>query len=1071
MKYITRHTAVVMIGMLIAGSLLMGWVVKHKDADARERLLYNARLTAEAVNPHQIRALTGTAADLISQDYLRLKEHLARTKAANNKCRFVYLMGLRKDRSVFFFADSEPSGSRYESPPGQLYSEISATDRRVFDETLALTTGPTSDRWGVWVSALAPVSDPRTGELVAVLGMDFSAEDWKKMLITASLPPLLLTLVLVVWLGAVSIYFGHKRGFGEMAHRFRNAEILWIVAVSGMFLSASVAWIAYQEEVRDRKNTFRQLAVDRTTGIARTLNTLLDVELEALSRFYEASDDVSAPEFREYADYLTKNPAVHVWEWIEPVPASRRELFEDERRSEQLSGFEIWEKDSNGNRITAKARGIYYPVIRVMPWAENEGLLGFDQGSEPLFRAALADALSARLSTCSDPVSIANEAGGEKSILVCKPVFNRQDRSRLLGFVAAILEPGAVLKSVNSNKTVLLSLSLARPEGGLEVLAASANHDGVKSADFSITRPVFIFGRSFLVNAHAGPEFQQVYPSRAPWLVLTAGLVLTILVISLTHTTLRRRLQLEQLVDERTAKLNEAEHRIELAIHGADLGIWDWNVPAREVVFNSHWAEKMGFTQKAVHDVTTWANAVCPEDKPAVMELIARHLKGKTDYYEMEHRIRNNSGDWIWVLVKGRVIKRNTDGFPLQVCGTYLDITQRKQAEEEHQNLQAQLVQVQKMDAVGRLAGGVAHDLNNLLSPIIGYCELMILDLPDGDERYEFLEAILGAGLRAKELVHQLLAFSRKQTLIFKTININEIIGNFENLLRRTIPENIEIQIRLAPDMQYVNADTGQFEQVLMNLAVNAAYAMPDGGKLTIETAMMELDPNSTSAEPGMKPGLYAMMVVSDTGFGMDEETRQRIFEPFFSTKGESGTGLGLATVFGIIQQHEGHILVTSEPGKGTTFRVCLPISDQTPAENKAPRQYGDFRGTETILLVEDDDAVRHLANSILERQGYQVLCADSGDSALSMAASHDGPVHLLLTDVIMPGMNGKELYRKFLNDYPDLKVLYMSGYAQDVIANRRILEEGVPYIQKPFHLDQLISRVREVFKDNARFI
>ena len=394
------------------------------------------------------------------------------------------------------------------------------------------------------------------------------------------------------------------------------------------------------------------------------------------------------------------------------------------------------------------------------------------------------------------------------------------------------------------------------------------------------------------------------------------------------------------------------------------------------------------------------------------------------------------------------------------------DISSRKKMEQEKDQLQAQLSQSQKMESIGRLAGGVAHDLNNLLSPIIGFGEILSDDLDPTDPRKEAVDEILGAGLRARNLVRQLLAFSRKQTLEVRPVDIGETISRFENLLRRTIPEDIEIKIASEKGLGLVMADVGQIEQVIMNLAVNAADSMPNGGVLSIETAMVDLDENYADVHANVVPGRYVMLALCDTGCGMDEPTREQIFEPFFSTKGERGTGLGLATVHGIIKQHDGHIWTYSELNKGSTFKIYLPIVDE-PARNASysTKPKSTLAGKETILLVEDNDHVRRLAHAILLRQGYKTLLAKDSQEAISLMESSKEPVQLLLTDVVMPGMNGRELFTNLEKKFPHLKVLYMSGYTDNVIAHRGVLDQGVQFIQKPFSAKGLAEKVREVLE------
>ena len=369
------------------------------------------------------------------------------------------------------------------------------------------------------------------------------------------------------------------------------------------------------------------------------------------------------------------------------------------------------------------------------------------------------------------------------------------------------------------------------------------------------------------------------------------------------------------------------------------------------------------------------------------------------------------------------------------------------------------------MESIGRLAGGVAHDLNNLLSPILGYSDLLMADSTVHDAHKKKLKQIINASLRARELVHQLLAFGRKQILEYKPFDLNRVLSEFEALMRRVIREDIEIKIIRSPLLKPVTADRGQIEQVIMNLAVNAADAMPQGGTITIETAAARLDERFAVAHPGATPGTYALLCVSDTGCGMDEQTRLQIFEPFFSTKGT--TGLGLATVYGIVKQHKGNIWVSSEPGKGTIVKVYLPMDEAQFSPVQDDEQVSDtIPGTETILLVEDSDQVRDIVRDILNSHGYTVIAAGNATEALQLLQTHHGDIQMLLTDVVMPDMNGKQLYEKATQFRPALKVLFMSGYTNNVVLHQAGLEEGIQFIQKPFTTQALAAKVRRVLED-----
>jgi signal transduction histidine kinase len=397
-----------------------------------------------------------------------------------------------------------------------------------------------------------------------------------------------------------------------------------------------------------------------------------------------------------------------------------------------------------------------------------------------------------------------------------------------------------------------------------------------------------------------------------------------------------------------------------------------------------------------------------------------------------------------------------------------VDVTERKRAEAERDTLENQLAQAQRMESIGRLAGGVAHDFNNLLVVILGHAELLLNRPAAADPAVgDSLREIRKAGERAANLTRQLLAFGRKQVLTVKTIDLNRVIAEFEGMLARLIPESIDVTTHLAPNPGSVKADPFQIEQILLNLCVNARDAMPNGGRLAIETAGVSLDEEYAKGHTGVRPGPYILLAVSDTGSGMDAETVGKIFDPFYTTKEKGkGTGLGLSTVYGIVKQHGGNIWVYSQPGRGTTFKVYLPRVDE-PAEEEETAPAVPARASddpETALVVEDEDAARDLVCRMLSGAGYNVIEARGGPEAVRLAKERK-TIHLLLTDVIMPEMNGRMVAERVADLHPDVKVLYMSGYTDDVVAHQGVLEAGVHFLQKPFTAHTLASKVREALE------
>ncbi len=407
------------------------------------------------------------------------------------------------------------------------------------------------------------------------------------------------------------------------------------------------------------------------------------------------------------------------------------------------------------------------------------------------------------------------------------------------------------------------------------------------------------------------------------------------------------------------------------------------------------------------------------------------------------------------------------DGKFAGIEGILRDVTDKRNLEESRLKLENQLIQAQKMESVGHLAGGIAHDFNNMLTPILGYAEILKLQFPEGDENYNYILEIIKASERSRDLVRQLLAFARKQTLEMKPVDLNYVINNFEKMLYRILHENVSLTKKLDGAIGPIMADVGQLEQIILNLVVNAQDAMPDGGSLFIETTQSDLDENYAKGLD-IKPGVYNLLQISDTGSGMDKNTIKMIFDPFFTTKGTKGTGLGLATVYGIVKQHSGHISVYSEPGKGTSFNIYFPKYDNIIVDEKKDTSLSNInKGWETILIVEDQDQVRNLAQKVLKNEGYNTIESASMQTAISISENFDDTIHLLITDVVLSDGNGKILHEKLLSKRKNLKVLFMSGYTSNVITHHGVLESGINFIQKPFSIKSFIRKVRDVLESN----
>ena len=503
--------------------------------------------------------------------------------------------------------------------------------------------------------------------------------------------------------------------------------------------------------------------------------------------------------------------------------------------------------------------------------------------------------------------------------------------------------------------------------------------------------------------------------------------------------------------------LRKAEEKYRGIFENAVIGIYQ-STPDGHLLSVNHAASTIcGFDSPEQQLAETKDLGLDLYQDPARRKELVRELSTTGIARDFECEIRRRDGKKAWLLQNVRAVK-NEQGEIVTYEGTVHDITERKLLEE-------QLRQAQKMEAVGRLAGGVAHDFNNALSVIMGYGQLLQLDPPSEDTTRKHAEQIVKAGQRAASLTRQLLAFSRKQAIQPVILDLNSVVSDTNKMLRRLIGEDIDLTISQDAKLKRVKADRGQIEQILMNLAVNARDAMPSGGELTITTSNCELGASDIQEHPFIKPGRYVLLSFTDTGCGMTKETKAHIFEPFFTTKeAGKGTGLGLSTVYGIVKQSDGFVFVDSEIDKGTTFRIYLREIEVGAKESESPEPVRALpRGNETILLAEDEDPLRELTGGCLQSSGYTVLEARDAKTAFQLAAHHSGPIHLLLTDIVMPGISGRDLAEQLMPSHPEMKLLYMSGYTHDLISQHGVVEADVALLEKPFSLEALLTRVRAV--------
>ncbi len=981
---------------LIAGAAALS--ARRADRLLRADLLLHARLVAQAVDLDVVQTLAGTSADLDAPGYWQIKKQLASIVQANPKCKWFYLMGRKADDTIFFFVDSEAPDAEDPSPPGQLYEEASEACRLIFVDQNAIVEGPIPDRWGVWVSALVPMIDPKTGAVAAVLGMDIEAGNWTRD---------------VVWHAAL------PTGLAAIA------VLLGLLAV--LLQQSSRKLRAGQADLRESEERYAQLAEQSRTFV-------WEVDANGLYTYVSPASELVLGYRRDELIGRLHFYDLHPEEGRE---AFKREALEVFRRRELFDNLENPARTKDGRTVWLCTNGL--------PVANGRGVLRGYRGSDRDIteRKRAEESLrnsEARLGTLF-------ESMGEMTVLH-ELIFDESGRAidyRLIDCNSAFTRITGIRKEDAIGKAAT-EVYRAATAPYLEEYARVARS-----------------GVPHRFEVHYAPMEKTFSISVVPM----GNRQFATLSVDVTE---RRR------SEEQTRALLEESNQSRLALLGiiedearakADLKRLATAIEqsAESIVVTDAQAN-IQYVNPAFEAVTGYTRAEALGQNPRVLQ------SGRHDSAFYRKMWDTLAGGKTW---QGRFVNKRKSGSLYTedavispVCdaqGAIVNYVAVKRNITEHLRLADQLQQAQRMESVGRLAGGVAHDFNNMLTVILGRAEIALEQAaPDQPVRADLAE-IREAALRATDITRQLLAFARKQTVVPRVLDLNRTIEGMLQMLRRLIGENIELSWKPKPDLWPVQVDPSQIDQLLANLCVNARDAIAGVGKIAIETGHSVFDAEYCEDHAEFIPGEFVWLAVGDNGCGMDRETLTHIFEPFFTTKevGE-GTGLGLATVYGIVQQNNGFIHAYSEPGEGTLFKIYLPRQAE-PGESKpaSEPETPAARGRETILLAEDDPLILKMTASMLERQGYAVLAANTPGEALRLAGERAGRIDLLMTDVVMPEMNGRDLSKRLLAAHPDLKLLFMSGYTADVIAHNGVLEDGLHFIQKPFSRQDLATKVREV--------
>jgi len=856
-------------------------------------------------------------------------------------------------------------------------------------------------------------------------------------------------------------------------------------------------------EISSRHMEFDQIAHSHAATIQRQIGVDLEI-VRSIVGLYAASDVVTRDEFHKFTrETLLRHPELQALEWAPRVLSWERPRYEERARRHGAAGFQLTQRDAQGHLVRAQEREVYYPVFFLEPLVGNEDALGFDLGSEPSRLAALEKARDTGLPMTTAPVSLVQEDGTQVGVLVFYPIYKNEPfdmtveglREAHRGFALGVFRMRNLVNFVIPEvRAQVLGLRLVdvtdparsrvlfegdspgvRPDAERIPQAAAIDW---RAPDAGI--PINIPGRNWVLQfAEAEPSFEERY-IQPSWGILLFGTLLTILLAAyLMHRIHHARgiqalegdlsktsRELQQGLMERqraTEALIKSEARFAAVFKHGQFAMVVTDAQGRLVNFNAAFKRMMGYSSSDL-SLLHFRELTFEADLPESLGLFKDLVDRKISQFEMEKRYVRKNGDIIWCRI-GASALYGDEGELEATIAMLVDITSQKKAEMDRENLQGQLLQTRKMEAVGRLAGGIAHDFNNLLTVLRGYTSMALEDVPASEPVHAYLMEIEKTTDRAEVMTRQLLAFGRKQLLKPQILNVNAIVRNMERMLSPLIGENIDLMTHLEPHLMKVKVDIGQMEQVIMNLAVNARDAMPRGGRLTIATRNVTIADAPGRPHPDIPPGRYVTLAIRDTGEGMDRETMDRIFEPFFTTKAVgAGTGLGLATVYGVMTQSGGHIIVDSEVGRGSTFTIFLPGTEESAAlleEAAVPR--GSSRGQETILLVEDEDMVRQVTGDALASFGYKVISAATGPEAIAICEVEQEEIHLILTDVIMPGMNGPELVRRLEQQCPRAKVLFMSGYVGSDNSQDDFLDQGAAFLAKPFGPDVLGEKVRSV--------
>jgi PAS domain S-box-containing protein len=1072
--------AVILSIVLLAGAILTSWTIHNADSSMREDLIRNTQLVAQAIDINRVKTLSGTASDLSSPEYLRFKEQFISVRKAFPKCRFVYLMGRKSDGKIFFYVDSEPTGSKDESPPGQIYDEATPEDFEVFNTGIGSTSGPASDRWGSWVTSLTPIKDGATGDMIVVLGMDIDAGAWKWDAMREGLVPCLATLIIVFIIAAgwAMKAWRERLGVGNSG-KLRYLESV-IAAVLGLTLTFISAWEAHRSESSRYTETFLQLLNAETSKVADVFKEVSDVKLEGLASFFSANKEIIKKEFYDYSDYLMRNSLIRSVEWVPVVSEKEKAGFEKGANKTWLSNFEIWQADAKSGRVRASGRSTYYPIFYMEPLNGNETQIGYDLGSEEIQRTALETASRTGLETCTDPVVLTQGARIEKGLLLCKPIYSTDGNKALRGFAMAAVPLGSLLKNtVESNSRdlpIALELLQLHPEKpNISLATVPAENETEYKRSVSSLRPIFISDKTFAVVARPGTAFETLSPSRSGWISGLAGLIMTSAIVFIISFIVNRREDLELIVLQRTGALRASESFQRLLMDSISAGVLiiDKNSHQIELV-NPFAANLIGLPEKEI------VGRVCHD-------FICPNHKGFCPISDLGQEIDNSEriilhcdGDRIPIL---KSVKHLTVQSREKLLETFVDITANKKAEEElvetnrkleetillsnEMAIQAEMANVAKSEFLANMS----HEIRTPLNGVIGMTELL-LDTDLADEQRHYAHAAITSAESLLSLINDILDFSKIEAgkLDMETLDFDlySLLDDFsETIAFKTHAKGLELLCSIDPEVPaLLRGDPGRLRQILTNLTGNAVK-FTSSGEITIRVALS----SKTDGESLLR------FSIQDTGIGIPEDKIGLLFDKFSqvdpsTTRKFGGTGLGLAISKELVEMMGGEIGVISEEGKGSEFWFIARFGNQPGGAQVEVQPHADLHGVR-ILIVDDSSTNREILMKRLAYWGMRPI--EAGDGPLALKALDEGieagdPFRVAIIDMQMPEMDGETLGWAIKSDtrLADTKLVVMTSIGERGDA-RRFKDAGFEaYLTKPARYQELFNIISALQSDSV---